>query len=351
MNPKARIAVTGCVVEKDADIISKIDGVTDIIKNCDKEKLLSLITGQASVTSNNITNFKGHTKAFVKVQDGCNNFCSFCKVPLVRGRSKSRPIDEIKKEVALLLDAGFKEIVLSGICLGEWGRDFKKTLELTDLIEGIDNLSKDFRIRLSSIELRYITQRLIKKIATSNKLCKHLHIPLQSGDDSILKKMNRPYTRDEFLKKIKEIRTSIPHIGITTDALVGFPGEEEVHFNATLALLKECKVHRIHAFSYSQREGTKAAALKRTVPDSIVRDRVDTLIRLSSELSYEYRKEFLDKEVEVLVESKRDKKTQLLTGYTDTYIRVLLEGDDSLMGSLYRCNISDVTLDSTLAKA
>jgi len=352
INPNAKIVVTGCLAENDADMISKIEGVTDIVKNSGKNNLISLITDNSSLKNENfISGFKGHTKAFVKIQDGCDNFCSFCKVPLVRGRSRSRPLEDIKKEVAALLKNGFKEIVLSGICLGEWGRDFGNKLELADAIEALEGLYGEFRIRLSSIELKYISDRLIEKMATSPKLCRHLHIPLQSGDNRILKAMKRPYAREEYLARILKVKSLIPEIGVTTDVLVGFPGEDNDSFDATLGLVREFAPHRIHIFSYSPREGTKAASLKGIIPADVIKERMGQLSEITKELSYGYRKIFLKKEVEILVENKRDKITQLLTGYTDTYIKVLSEGGDSLKGNLLRCKISEVTAGYTFAKA
>jgi len=349
-NPKSRIVVTGCLTERDFDIISKIEGVTDIVRNSDKKRTVSILTGDSKIKAcDTISGFSGHDRAFVKVQDGCNNYCSYCKVPLVRGRSVSRPAEDIKKEVTALLESGFKEIVLTGICLGAWGEDLTGAPSLADILEELTKLDGQFRIRLSSIELKYVTDRLLKMMAASKKICRHLHIPLQSGDDHILKSMKRPYTRDEFLGGIERIKSFVPDIGLTTDIMVGFPGEDESHFEDTLDLIKKFKPHRIHIFSYSRRKGTKASSLKETVSRDVLKKRAGRLRSLALELSYEYRSGYLGKEVEVLVEDKRDKETKLLTGYADTYIKVLLEGADSLKGALIKCRISKVDYDYTLA--
>jgi len=350
LNPQAKIVVTGCITERDADTISKIEGVTDIIRNCDKDKLLSSITDDLRLTTYDyITNFKDHNKAFVKIQDGCNNFCSYCKVPFVRGRSRSRPLDEIKNEVDTLLKNGFKEIVLSGICLGEWGRDLAGDLELADVIEELQNCDGDFRIRLSSIELKYISDKLLEKMAASKKMCRHLHIPLQSGDNHILKMMNRPYAKEAFLEGIKRIRSFIPEIGLTTDVLVGFPGETDRHFEETLKVVKRFKPHRIHVFSFSRREGTKAAELTGQVSSGIIKNRMEKLAKISEDISRDYRNGFLGKELEVLIEDKRDKATGFLTGYADNYIKVMLNEGDSLKRTLCGCKISEVAVEYTLA--
>ncbi|PIU41325.1 MAG: tRNA (N(6)-L-threonylcarbamoyladenosine(37)-C(2))-methylthiotransferase MtaB [Candidatus Omnitrophica bacterium CG07_land_8_20_14_0_80_42_15] len=342
-NPGAKIVVTGCFAEKDSDVISKLEGVTDIIKNSDKIRLISLVTGCAALsTSNFITDFKDHSKAFVKIQDGCSNFCSFCKVPLVRGEPQSRALEEIKSEVKSLLDSGFQEIVLSGVCLGEWGRGIGKGFDLVNVLEEIENFDAQFRIRLSSIELKYITERLLNKMASSGKVCRHLHIPLQSGDDRILKAMNRPYTRKEYVDSVRKIKSFIPEVGVTTDIMVGFPGEEEEHFANTLDTIMQCGFHRIHVFPYSKRKGTKADSLPYNISYYILKDRESKIKEAERELSYEYRKKFLGKQAMVLVEEKIEKSTQLLTGYTDTYIKVLLKGPDSLKGKLASGKISRI---------
>ena len=350
MNPEAKIVVTGCLAETDADTISKIEGVTDVVKNPDKDKLFTrTVHGPRSTVHSSISDFKDHNKAFVKIQDGCDNFCSYCKVPFARGRSRSRPLDEIKNEVDALLKNGFKEIVLSGICLGEWGRDLAGNLELADVIEELQNCDRNFRIRLSSIELKYISDKLLEKMATSKKICRHLHIPLQSGDNHILKMMNRPYTKEAFLEGIKRIRSFIPEIGLTTDVLVGFPGEADRHFEETLKVVKRFKPHRIHAFSFSRREGTKAAELTGQVSGGIIKNRMEKLAKISEDISHDYRKGFLGKELKVLIEDKRDKATGFLTGYADNYIKVILNEGDSLKRTLHGCKISEVAVEYTLA--
>jgi threonylcarbamoyladenosine tRNA methylthiotransferase MtaB len=350
-NPKARIVATGCYVEKDADIINRIEGVTTIIKNCDKEKLFSLTVHRTPLTVNRtISDFAGHTKAFVKIQDGCNNRCSFCKVPLVRGRSRSRPLDDIKKEVVGLVEKGFQEIVLSGICLGAWGHDIGG-LEPVDLLEELVVLNGKFRIRLSSIELRYISDQLLGMIATSPKMCRHLHIPLQSGDNTILQRMNRPYTKEEFLAFVRKVTSVMPEIGITTDVLVGFPGEDDIHFDNTVSVIQQCRPHRVHIFSYSRREGTTAAELQETATPDAVKKRVTRLQRVVDTLSYEYRRMFLGKTVEVLVESHSAPSEQHAQGYTDTYVRMLLNDYSGCKGNLVRCKVTDVSPHHTIGES
>jgi len=349
LNPGAKIVVTGCLTERDSEAVLKIDGVTDIIKNSDKNKLFSLtISDKRSTINDTISAFEGHDRPFVKIQDGCNNHCSYCKVSLVRGRSRSRHPEEIKKEIDTLVANGFKEIVLTGVCLGEWGEDLKGSPELCDLIKELDEIDGKFRLRLSSIELKYVSDRLIKLIAGSERLCRHLHIPVQSGDSHILKLMDRSYTEEEFRDGILKIKSIIPEFGFTTDVLVGFPGEEEKHFYSTVELLTELRPHRLHVFTYSRREGTKAAGFENAASHPEAKRRMRILVDRGKEFSYDYRKTFLGKEVEVLIEEKRDKATQLLTGYTDTYIRVLMDGADTLKGHLIKCRVCEVSPSNTL---
>ena len=236
-NPKARIIVTGCLVEKDALSLSDIKGIDFLISK--------------RFFREGISNFCGHTRAFLKIQDGCNNSCAYCKVPLVRGVSRSRPLLEIIKEAKKLVQNGFQEIVLSGICLGAFGKDLKEAISLVDAIEGLENIEGLLRIRLSSLEAVDVSDRLIQQMAESQKLCWHLHIPIQSGDDEILKKMQRSYKRKDYLELINKIKKHIPQVALTTDVLVGFPGEAEENFQNTLNLIKEILPLKVHIFPYS----------------------------------------------------------------------------------------------------
>src|SRR3989338_31689 len=201
-NPKARIVVTGCYVEKDSRDIFLLPGVKHIVGNEEKHDIASILSrgkaGRSNSAYHRISDFKGHVKAFVKIQDGCDNYCAYCKVPLVRGQPKSKPIEYILEEARGLIEGGFKEIVLTGICLGSWGKDLSPNASLLDVLKALDTLEGSFRIRLSSIEPRYVTDELIGHISSNEKICRHLHIPLQSGDDDVLKRMNRPYLMDEY---------------------------------------------------------------------------------------------------------------------------------------------------------
>ncbi|MFC1807544.1 tRNA (N(6)-L-threonylcarbamoyladenosine(37)-C(2))-methylthiotransferase MtaB [Candidatus Omnitrophota bacterium] len=345
-NLQARVFACGCYTEKDADILRAIDDRIEILSNSQKQNIINIVRGDGTRDAichmpYAISHFKGHTKAFIKIQDGCDNFCSYCKVPFVRGRSRSRDFQEIVEEAKRLIDNGYKELVLTGICLGNFGKDSGDDINLASLVREICNIDGDFRIRLSSIEFEDITDGLIDEISLLNKLCNHLHIPLQSGDDHILSKMNRRYKAGDFIKRVNEIRMKIPDIAITTDVIVGFPDESDENFNNTLDTFKRLKPSRTHIFTYSPRKGTKAFDMK----DSIPRQTKSLRSIQIRELADKFAKEFLmgssSSRHRVLIESSRDKRNGLLTGYTDTYIKVFFDADDNLMNNfLSDCSIS-----------
>ncbi len=341
-NPLAEIVVTGCLAEMDEDMITPLPGVSYIIKNNSKDKIMQYLLNEspsettendtAEYTPLNISYFKGHTKAFIKIQDGCDNLCSYCKVRLARGKSRSRRAQDIARETEELLKNGFKELVLTGICLGSWGKDLGCGMEIADLLDILERVDKDFRIRLSSIEPNMVSDRLLARIARSKKICHHLHIPLQSGSDRILRSMKRPYTRKEFRKLVMRIKKTVPGIAITTDVMVGFPGETEKDFKETCGLIKEIVPARIHIFSYSRREHTAASKYEGALDKPTIKRRKTLLEKTAQEVRYRYKRQFLRRELRGLVETRRDPATGFLTGYTDRYIRFLLDGPDSLMG-------------------
>ena len=366
-NPEADVVAAGCYVEKDADIIRAIDPGIRVINNRDKENIVELLKDNKKIrstqysvkflrsngagailaystygrqaagrrdTNQGITYFKGHNKAFIKIQDGCNNFCSYCKVPYVRGRSRSRQSENILKEAERLIDKGYKELILTGVCLGDFGKDLNSGITLEGLIRGIISIDNDFRLRLSSIEFPDVTDSLIDEITSSGKICNHLHIPLQSGDDDILSKMNRGYTSMEFIKRVDFIRFKIPDIAITTDIIVGFPQEGVENFNNTLKTVEKIRPSRSHIFTYSPRKGTKAYEMSQTVSTQETKQRFKKLKAVTDNFSNEFRESVSKVSHRVLVESARDKKTGKLTGYTDTYIRVLVDCPDEYIGKM-----------------
>ncbi|UCH12641.1 MAG: tRNA (N(6)-L-threonylcarbamoyladenosine(37)-C(2))-methylthiotransferase MtaB [Candidatus Omnitrophota bacterium] len=342
-NPKATIVAAGCYVEKDADIIKEIDDKIIILPNKDKGKIGTVPVFADIVTKAKtgqspffITHFYGHTKAFIKIQDGCDNFCSYCKVPYVRGAPKSREKQEIIHEAKSLLKNNYKELVLSGICLGAYGKDLDTTIALADILIAIVSFDGDFRIRLSSVQLQDITEDLIDVIKNHNKICNHLHIPLQSGDDEILRKMNRKYSSDEFIEKIKKIKKAIPGIAISTDVIVGFPGETDEAFKNTLKCIKKIEPMRTHIFSYNKRKGTNAFNLGPDVNKDNIKQRYTILKKLTDALARSYIERSKSRPQPILVENTRDKKTGKLCGYTDTYIKLTFPGPDEWMGKFIK---------------
>jgi threonylcarbamoyladenosine tRNA methylthiotransferase MtaB len=271
-------------------------------------------------------------------------------VPLARGPSRSRNTESILSEARRLISKGFKEIVLIGICLGAWGKDLSPRRNLSYLLKHVIELGGNFRIRLSSIEPKYIDSQLVAVVKSSSKLCNHLHIPLQSGDDKILKMMNRHYTAARYIDIIDMVRTEIPTASITTDILVSFPGETEANFNNTYRVIERVRPSRVHIFSYSKREGTRAASLGKEIPEDVVKKRVSRIRDLALTISYRYRKDFLKKQTEVLIEHERDRQSGLLKGYDDKYIRVLLNGDDSYKSEITPVKIHKVEADYTLGR-
>lgn len=348
-NPKARIIVTGCFAELDAGRIAKIPGVTHIIKNKDKDRILELLNEHDAHNAAGITNFKDHTRAFLKIQDGCDNFCSYCKVPLVRGILKSKSLVEITQEAKALVGNGFKEIVLCGICLGAYGKDLKNRVNLLDAIEAIENIEGLSRIRLSSIEASDVSDKLIEKLAQSKKLCRHLHIPIQSGNDEILKKMHRKFSRQDYLNLIRKIKRRIPGIAITSDVLVGFPGEEEFNFKDTLGLVRKAAPLRTHIFPYSPRQGTAAYNFKDRVSLPKIKERISRLKNIAQNSSLTYKKQFLNKDTDVLIEGRFPENKEYWQGHTDNYIKVLVKSNRNLKNQLIRVRLKKIDKDFILA--
>ncbi len=345
-NESCFVVVTGCYAEAKGDELKeKFPWVKLVIKNKDKLRAVQIVTGNGkpSTTRTLISSFYGHSRAFVKIEDGCDEFCAYCKIPYVRGSQvRSRDPDEVLQEVKNLAEGGFKEIVLTGVNLGLYGRDFPSRISLVDLLKKIESLPIEARIRLSSLEPHLIDPELIDLIATSPRICRHLHLPLQSGDSEILKRMGRKYTPEDYRKLLIKIRRKIPSIAITTDVMVGFPGEKEHHFQNTLRFVEETRFSRLHVFRFSPREGTRAFSMRSWVDEKTKRERSRVLRELGKRLTEEFILRFLGSTLTVLVENRRDSKTGLLCGYTDNYIRVLVEGDESLKNKLVMVKLTEV---------
>lgn len=353
-NPKAKIIVTGCLVELDSHKIYGESGVSFVVRNQHKEQILNLINEPTSQGANvpmkrGISYFKDHSRAFLKIQDGCNNFCSYCKVPLVRGRSRSKPLDEIMSEAEQLVENGYKEIVLTGICLGLYGKELTPKLSLVEVIESLQNLEGLYRIRLSSIEAGDISDTLIHLMAESKKLCPHLHIPIQSGDDEILKKMNRKSGSDDYLNLVGRLRRFIPEIAITTDCIVGFPGETEINFKNTLRLVQKIMPLKVHIFPYSERVGTSADNFMDKVNSLVIKERIKRLKSASLALADKYKKQFLNQNMDVLIENGVKGHPEFWQGHTDNYIKVIVKSEKNLKNKIIPLRLKKIFRDTVLA--
>lgn len=336
-NPKAKVIVTGCLAENDSRELAGLGGVSLIVSK--------------SFFSEGISDFSSHTRAFLKIQDGCDNLCSYCKVPLVRGRSRSRPLAEVVREARALAGKGFKELVLTGICLGSYGRHLGKGVDLVRVIEELEKIEGLLRIRLSSIEAGDVTEALISKMSKSKKLCQHLHIPIQSGDDEILKRMRRRYSRRFYLNLINRIKSRIPRVAITTDCLVGFPGENEKHFRNTLDLINSVVPLKVHIFPYSARKGTSAYsdATLGSTPGGLVRKHINILKSAAGLCSDNYKKRFLGRKAQVLFECKSKTMPGYWEGYSDNYIKVLFKSRRSLKNKLLCVRLKAISGNAILA--
>jgi len=348
INPDAGIIVAGCYAESDNDrkILATLPGVMHILKNKEKDKVGDVLKSHNKDEPLNfksaLRQFKDHDRVFIKIQDGCNHGCSYCKVALVRGASRSRSENEILDEVRNVLGKGCKEIVLTGICLGAWGMDLEKPLDISYILKKIKNIDGDYRIRLSSIEPAYVTGELIDLVYSSDNICKHFHIPLQSGDDRILRMMQRGYNTKKFEALLKKIRKKMPNAGFTTDLMIGFPGEDDKIFGMTYKFIKKIKPSRIHIFSYSEREGTLAFNFKNIINNATIKNRINLIKKLSYNLHMDFVFKLKKNPQKVLIESKKDKYSQLLTGYTDTYVKVFIDGPDTLLNSFVKVKIMDI---------
>ncbi len=276
-----------------------------------------------------------HTRAFIKIQDGCNQFCSYCVIPYTRGRIRSRRPEEILKEARGLVDLGYMEIVLTGIHLSSYGEDLSEKEPLLGLMARLDGIEGLKRIRLGSLEPRIITEEFVKGLAQLGTLCPHFHLSLQSGSDEVLKRMNRHYTREEFKRGCELLRTWFDNPAITTDVIVGFPQETVREFGETVALVRDIRFYELHVFKFSKREGTRAADMDGQVGEPIKSARSDILLKIGRELSLEYRKSLIGQTREVLMEEKMIVDgTEYLIGHTKEYVKAAVLWDESLKGKM-----------------
>ena len=333
-NPAAKIVVTGCYAERQPNEILKLEGVTHVISNKQKEDLLSIVFPEDEIPEFSIKRFEAHTRAFVKVQDGCNSFCSYCIIPYVRGRSVSRSVSDILKEVEGLVANGFKEVVLTGINIGDFDGDVPKEkppVRLADLVRAVDAIPGLERVRVSSIDPDEVDDDLLNAIMNGRITCHSMHVVLQSGSNVILKKMNRKYTRQMFMECVDRLLAADPDFTFTTDVIVGFPGETDVDFNETLDVIREVKFAKVHMFPYSERPGTRAARFPDKIPSSVMKERKQEVLRVSEKVGYELRENYLYRRMLVLTESKDPSRPQEISGHTENFLPVWIQDASHLM--------------------
>ena len=350
-NPEAIVVAVGCYVETGREGVIKDECIDLAVGNNKKSEIVEILNsfldargddktlgGTSVVDINNtheyeemqLTNMPEHTRAYIKIQDGCNQFCSYCVIPYARGRVRSRDIQDILTEIKGLIQKGCKEVVLTGIHISSYGVD-KQSEGLVELVERIADLSGIERIRLGSLEPRIITEENVIRLAAIDKLCPHFHLSLQSGCDSVLKRMNRHYTAEEFRNGVRLLREHFDRPAITTDIIVGFPGETEEEFEECRKFADEIEFYEMHVFKYSPRKGTVAAGMKEQLTDREKSERSDVLIEMTKRQSEVYRSLFIGNEVGVLWEDMEEiKGKNYMIGHTDRYVRVAVAEDNPI---------------------
>lgn len=357
-NPDGVICVTGCYAQTSPAEIMAIPGVDIVVGTQDRVKMLEYIeqykqerqpiNGVRNIMKTrvyeelDVPDFTDRTRASLKIQEGCNNFCTFCIIPWARGLMRSRDPKEVVSQAKQLVQAGYKEIVLTGIHTGGYGEDLKDynlAMLLRDLEEQVDGLK---RIRISSIEASQISDEVIEVLKNSKKVVRHLHIPIQSGSDTVLKRMRRKYTMEFFAERIERLKEALPGLAITSDVIVGFPGETEEEFMETYNFIQKHKFSELHVFPYSKRTGTPAARMDDQVDEEIKNDRVHRLIQLSDQLAKEYASKFEDEVLEVIPEEryKEEENDDLFVGYTDNYLKVVFQATEEMIGKIVKVKIS-----------
>lgn len=355
-NPLATVAVVGCYTQVSPEEVQKINGVDLVIGTARRGDIVKLVeevmAGRkpsvdilkwkelTDFEELKVNEFQETTRAYIKIEEGCNQFCSYCIIPYARGPVRSRDIESVVQEVKNLVAQGVREIILTGTHLGAYGHDWDDEESLVRLLQKLAVIEGLGHIRLSSIEVTEVTDSLLNLISSEEKLCPHLHLPLQSGSDKILRKMRRPYTTADFREVVEDIRRKIPDPALTTDVIVGFPGEEEEYFQESYNFIQEIGFSRLHVFPFSPREGTPAARMKGQIPGDIKKRYSKKLRDLNKELMLAYQRRHLGQVREAIIEERRDQETGLLTGMTDNYIRVLIDDDDSYQGRLVKVELT-----------
>lgn len=363
-NEDSIIAVVGCYSQVAPDEVESLEGVDVIIGTSERNRIVELcekvrvnhekinivrdIKTYKEFEKIKVDEIKSRTRANIKIQDGCNQFCSYCIIPYARGPIRSRDYDDIIEEAIKLRDSGFKEVVLTGIHVASYGKDNK--IPLVNVIRGIAQIEGLERIRLSSLEPTLIDDDFMRSLKEIGKVCDHFHLSLQSGSDSVLKRMNRKYTSALFKEKTEIIRKYMPNVGLTTDIIVGFPGETEEEFLETYNFVKEVGFSRIHVFKYSPRKGTPAAKYENQVDGNIKSRRSDELIKLGDQLAKEFMNRFINTNLNVLFEEENKKIEDTYEGYTTNYLRARVKSNESLIGNIKSISIIDINNDILIAR-
>ena len=398
MNEKAIVVAVGCYVDaalrnKEMSALLSDSSVDIFLPNKDKgrivEKIREFMENRDKTAENsdkseksepspfgckeeafsmNVTEIVNHTRAFIKVQDGCNQFCSYCIIPYARGRIVSRPIEDCVREIRGLAEKGVREVVLTGIHLSSYGKDwlpeggkgpvsdddFKDRIYLLELIKAIHEIEGIERIRIGSLEPHIVTETFARELAGLKKFCPHFHLSLQSGSDTVLKRMNRHYTAEDYMRRCEILRKYFEHPAITTDVIVGFPGETEEEFKESLEFARKVRFYEMHVFKYSRRAGTLADRMEGQLTEALKSERSEELIKLSEEMSDEFRRYYLGRELEMLpeeiieAEDRNGVKKRYVTGYTKEYVRTVKEAETFEKGAVIRGKASDICKEKAI---
>ena len=366
MNPEAVVIAAGCYVQSAGEELLKDTSVDILIGNNEKVNLPSILenwekehkplyvhdlTREHTYEELTLSHTAGHTRAFMKIQDGCNQFCTYCIIPYTRGRIRSRRLSDIVAEAGRLAENGYQEVVLTGIHLDSYGTDLEEHENLLTVIQEIAKIDGIKRIRLGSLEPRIMTEEFVTGLAAEEKLCPHFHLSLQSGCDATLKRMNRRYSAEEFRQCCERLRRHFDDPALTTDVIVGFPGETEEEFTATVEFLKDICFYETHVFKYSRRKGTKADRMPDQIPEQIKNERSDVLLALTEKNSGEYRKKLLGRTVKVLLEEESTiGGTTYLTGHTREYVKVAVAPETAAAGEIIDVKVTGLLKDMVLGE-
>ena len=361
-NHQAIIVAVGCYAQVAKEELQKMEEIDIVLGNEEKKDIVNYIeeyfkqnhklievqdiASQKEFSDMGQITYTEKTRAVIKVQDGCNQFCSYCIIPYARGRVRSRKIESIIKEIEQIAQKGIKEVVITGIHIASYGKDFEKEDGLIELLEEINKVEGIKRIRLGSLEPKIITEEFMKRLIKLEKICHHFHLSLQSGCDETLKRMNRKYTTQDLTEIMERLRRYYTDVMLTTDIIVGFPGETESEFEKTYKFLEKAKFYKMHVFQYSQRKGTRAAVMPNQVDGNIKEKRSKELIEMSNKYQKEYNEKYIGKEVEVLFEEKEEINNEIYyKGHTQNYILVKYKANENLENQLKKVEIKKADIE------